>query len=147
MLILVTLAAIGCYFLAQRFRRDPNRFRREWKNATRDLRGLPPRPVALIATAVVLVLLVAGARAVGVWIPFAILIGLALLVLGLAWLREFHFLIQLTDDVFPGRNDKLIWGILLIVLPPVGVWLFRNYRAAHWPQAKPARPSVWDEFF
>jgi hypothetical protein len=54
-----------------------------------------------------------------------------------AWLREFRFLILLSDDVFPGQNDKLIWAILLIVLPPVGLWLFQSYREVHWPETKP----------
>lgn len=60
---------------------------------------------------------------------------LALLYLfAVAWLREFEFLIQLRDDAFPGRNDKLIWALLLIVLPPVGVWLFHSYRGVRWPE-------------
>jgi len=59
-----------------------------------------------------------------------------------AWVREFTTLMRLGDDVFPGRNDKLIWSILLIVLPPVGVWLFGTYREAHWPEAKPKGPAV-----
>ncbi len=56
-----------------------------------------------------------------------------------AWLREFTYLMRLRDDAFPGHNDKLIWAILLIVLPPVGAWLFQTYREAHWPEAKPSK--------
>ena len=63
----------------------------------------------------------------------------ALILFARAWVREFAYLMRLGDDAFPGRNDKLIWAILLIVLPPVGVWLFRAYREAHWPEAKPAK--------
>ncbi len=79
---------------------------------------------------------------------FALPILPALLILALlgafvffvrAWVREFAILMRLGDDVFPGHNDKLIWAILLIVLPPVGVWLFQSYREAHWPEAKPTR--------
>lgn len=51
------------------------------------------------------------------------------------WLREFRFLIDLRDDAFPGHNDKLIWGIFLIFLAPVSVWVFRSYREARWPEA------------
>ena len=61
-----------------------------------------------------------------------------------AWLREFTYLMRLSDDAFPGQNDKLIWGILLIVLPPVGTWLFQNYREVHWPEAKPASGKQFD---
>ena len=48
----------------------------------------------------------------------------------------------LRDDDFPGRNDKLIWVFLLLLLAPVGAWLFRSYRLAHWPQ--PERTSEPD---
>jgi hypothetical protein len=40
----------------------------------------------------------------------------------------------LRDDDFPGRNDKLIWVLVLLVFAPLGPWLFRSYRVAHWPQ-------------
>jgi hypothetical protein len=62
-----------------------------------------------------------------------------------AWLREFRFLMHLSDDVFPGQNDKLIWAILLIVLPPVGLWLFQSYREAHWPETKPSSTEAHGE--
>ena len=61
-----------------------------------------------------------------------------------AWLREFTYLMRLRDDAFPGHNDKLIWAILLIVLPPVGAWLFGAYREAHWPEAKPGQADAYD---
>ena len=61
-----------------------------------------------------------------------------------AWIREFAYLMRLRDDAFPGHNDKLIWAILLIVLPPVGAWLFGSYREAHWPEAKPGRADAFD---
>ena len=67
----------------------------------------------------------------------------ALVLFAQAWVREFAFLMRLGDDAFPGHNDKLIWAILLIVLPPVGAWLFGTYRAAHWPATKPAG-DAWD---
>jgi hypothetical protein len=61
-----------------------------------------------------------------------------------AWLREFTYLMRLRDDAFPGHNDKLIWAILLIVLPPVGAWLFQTYREAHWPEAKSSKGEAFD---
>jgi len=64
----------------------------------------------------------------------------ALAVLGLflhAWRREFLFLMERRDDEFPGRLDKWTWTVLLIVLAPIGVWFFRSYRLAHWPEPRP----------
>jgi len=65
---------------------------------------------------------------------------LALLVLGAffyVWRREFVFLMSLRDDDFPGRFDKPIWAAVLVALAPIGFWLFRSYRLAHWPEPKP----------
>jgi hypothetical protein len=53
----------------------------------------------------------------------------------------------LGDDAFPGRHDKLIWALLLFILPPVGVWLFRSYREVRWPATKPASPEMGNELF
>ena len=82
--------------------------------------------------------------------PVVLTLGVvfALVLFGKAWLREFTYLMRLGDDAFPGHNDKLIWAILLIVLPPVGAWLFQTYREAHWPEAKPprARGDAFDAF-
>jgi hypothetical protein len=65
-------------------------------------------------------------------------LGVGLYLFSIAWAREFRHLIRLDDSAFPGRNDKLIWAILLIVLPPAGVLMFRPFRQARWPEAKPA---------
>jgi hypothetical protein len=68
--------------------------------------------------------------------PF-LLTGLIFLTLFLrAWRNEFTFLMGLRDSDFPGRNDKLIWAVTLLFLAPVGLWLFRAYRHAHWPEAE-----------
>ncbi len=73
--------------------------------------------------------------------PFLIVAAFAMAVIlfGLEWRREFRFLMGLEDEAFRGRNDKLIWAFLLIVLPPVGVWLFRSHRMAEWPEAETAK--------
>ena len=73
-------------------------------------------------------------------LPALVLVGLGvgLYLFSIAWAREFRHLIRLDDSSFPGRNDKLIWAILLIVLPPAGVLMFRPFRQARWPEAKPA---------
>jgi len=80
-------------------------------------------------------------------------IFLALMVVGAIcfeiYVREFFKLMELSDDDFPGRNDKLIWALFMIVLPPIGVTLFRAYRLRRWPElnTKPAsRPGVADYF-
>jgi hypothetical protein len=66
----------------------------------------------------------------GVAIGFAIL-----------WVREFLFLMALRDDDLPGRFDKPIWAAVLIALPPLGLFLFRLHRLAHWPEPEP-KPRV-----
>jgi len=50
------------------------------------------------------------------------------------WCHEFVFLMRLCDDDFPGRNDKLTWVIVLLAFAPIGPWIFRSYRLAHWPE-------------
>ena len=52
------------------------------------------------------------------------------------WCDEFVFLMGLRDEDLPGRNDKLIWAVVLLILPLISVWLFRSYRLAHWPEPK-----------
>jgi hypothetical protein len=74
--------------------------------------------------------------------PYLFALATALALFVLAWLRQFAFLMQLGDDAFPGRNDKLIWALLLIVLPPIGVLAFRSYREAHWPRTKPSHAEA-----
>ena len=68
----------------------------------------------------------------------------------LAWVHEFVFLMNLGDDAFPGRFDKLIWGLALILLGPLGLWAFRRYHAEQWPETvaerypgKPVMPRDW----
>jgi len=77
-------------------------------------------------------------------LPFMLTI---LIVLGLylrTWRDEFIFLMGLRDDDFPGRNDKLIWVLVLLVFAPVGPWLFRSHRLAHWPQPERLRDPKAD---
>lgn len=64
-----------------------------------------------------------------------LLVVLALVVR--AWRNEFLFLMALRDEDLPGRYDKLIWTLVLVMIPPVGFWLFRSYREAHWPEPTP----------
>jgi hypothetical protein len=79
-------------------------------------------------------------------VPFVLVLAVlaAVVLFARAWLREFTYLMKLHDEAFPGRNDKLIWAMLLIVLPPVGAWLFQTYREAHWPEAKSNKGDAFD---
>ncbi len=52
------------------------------------------------------------------------------------WCNEFVFLMGLRDDELPGRHDKAIWAVVLLLLAPVGVWLFRSFRMARWPETQ-----------
>jgi hypothetical protein len=52
------------------------------------------------------------------------------------WCNELVFLMGLRDEDLPGRNDKLIWAIVLLAMAPIGVWLFRSFRMAHWPETR-----------
>lgn len=53
------------------------------------------------------------------------------------WRKEFVFLMSLRDEEFPGHRDKLIWVAIVLFLAPIGVWFFRAYRLAHWPEPAP----------
>jgi hypothetical protein len=94
--------------------------------------------VAVASMALVLALLDHDAARSG--IPQFLAVALALILFASAWLREFQFLMTLKDDDLPGRFDKPIWAFVLIGLAPFGLFLFRSYRLAHWPEprTKPA---------
>lgn len=80
-------------------------------------------------------------------LPMLLLAGLAVGLLAL-WVREFGYLMNQPDEAFRGRNDKLIWALLLIMLPPVGVIAFWSYRRAHWaPEEKPPPIHGLRDFF
>lgn len=104
--------------------------------------ALLPVVLALIVTANVGILFLVAAPAA------LVLLGAGLLALFLwAWVVEFLALMNRSDGAFPGRNDKLIWAILMIVLPPVGLFLFRSYRTASWPWvgSTNAKPTPADD--
>lgn len=94
-----------------------------------------------------------GSHTIEVYL-FLSVVGLLLIFFGL-WKREMCLLMARRDDEFPGRWDKPGWFLLLTLAAPAGVWLFRSYRKAHWPEAgaagrwagatKPTRSSPWDE--
>jgi hypothetical protein len=75
---------------------------------------------------------------------FIIIVASALMLV-LAWFRELMTLMSLSDDVFPGRHDKVIWAFLLIVMPPLGAIAFWSFRRAYWPAEKSARAKLHRE--
>jgi hypothetical protein len=107
--------------------------------------ALNPWPIRAVG---VLVLAFFAFWLVSIALPlFFLLAALAALVMfARTWLREFAFLMGVDDSAFPGRSDKLIWAILLIVLPPVGIYLFRAHRRAHWPDSDAKAAQVADEW-
>jgi hypothetical protein len=96
--------------------------------------------VAIALAGVVLVLLNNGIPALAL-----LLGGMAILVLFFkAWRDEFVHLMGLRDEDLPGRHDKLVWILFLLLMPPAGVWFFRSYRLQHWPEpeAEPHAESL-----
>ncbi len=101
--------------------------------------------------------LVLGLVVVGLVLPpFMALAGVALVVAFVAlWVREFVALMSRPDAAFPGRYDKLVWSVLLLVLPPVGLaafwWYRRNHddltRAPHGPDVAGKPPRSADDWF
>jgi hypothetical protein len=62
------------------------------------------------------------------------------------WSQEFRLLMLRRSDEFPDRYDKLAWVFVLTVMAPAGVWLFRSYRRARWPEPfGAARPHPLDD--
>lgn len=47
------------------------------------------------------------------------------------WVREFVTLMSCADADFPGRHDKLVWSVLMLVLAPIGPVAFWWYRRCH----------------
>jgi len=68
--------------------------------------------------------------------PFIFLTAVAILITFFAiWRREFRLLMLRRDDEFPGRWDKLGWFLILTLGAPAGVWFFRAFRKAQWPDS------------
>lgn len=101
-----------------------------------------------VAAAFVLPLVLSVVVMVVTSMPLVIMvlaIAVALVMFARAWVREFAYLMRLGDEMFPGRNDKLIWAMTLVFLPPIGAWLFRAHPEVHWPEPKP-KPGRADAF-
>ncbi len=67
-------------------------------------------------------------------VPFTLALLIVLCLYLRTWRDEFIYLMGLRDEDFPGRNDKLVWILVLLLIAPLGAWLFRSFRLAHWPE-------------
>lgn len=102
----------------------------------------PVRPVVVgIMSLILLSMLTSGLR-----LPFLILLSLGLAMV-VCWGREFLLLMQIPDNVFPGRFDKLVWALAIVFVPFLGVPTFWFFRKAHWPGlGARSKPESHDAF-
>jgi hypothetical protein len=98
------------------------------------LRSVPPLAIvlAMLVPSVLSIAMFLGPDG-GVVLVLAALSGLAFL-----WFRELLGLMAMSDDAFPGRFDKVLWFVLLVLLPPVGLAAFATFRRSFWAVEKPA---------
>jgi hypothetical protein len=90
-----------------------------------------------VAATVALFILSENPPLLGVFAAF-----LTLVLFAWAWVHEFRFLMALGDDDFPGRFDKPIWAALMVLAPPVGLWVFRSYHLSCWPEPAATKPAA-----
>jgi hypothetical protein len=106
------------------------------------------RQVAGIVAATALVFSIFSVGPQGETPIIAILVVAPLMIFFGLWRQEFRHLMLRTGDEFPDPGDKSRWFGLLTLGAPAGVWLFRSFRKARWPEpaAGPrGRQSPWDE--
>jgi hypothetical protein len=106
------------------------------------LQGAGPWQIAAVVAAAMLAVVVLLPLAMA-----AVMVALIAAVL-VFWIGEFVTLMRRPDADFPGRHDKLVWSILMIVLPPVGAVAYRIYRhreSTLEPEPKPVSPWGDDE--
>ncbi len=60
-----------------------------------------------------------------------LLIILLLLILALFWLWQFITLMLLEDQLFPGKYDKLIWGLAFALMAPLTPIAFLVWKSAY----------------
>jgi hypothetical protein len=82
----------------------------------------------------------------------ALLLGAVVVALVFFWVGEFVRLMRTSPGAFPGRNDRLVWIIVMVVLLPVGALAFWTYRStqATWVNDPPFErgekpPSPWSD--
>ena len=108
----------------------------------------PVRVLALLALVVLLAILATWGPDSAPFTTLYVAIVLVALYLR-AWVRAFLYLMRRPDHDFPGQFDKAIWAGVLVVLGPLGLWVFHRYRAAQWPEpavegttAAPRKPTT-----
>ncbi len=79
---------------------------------------------------------------------WAILLAVVI-ALALFWVGEFARLMRTSETDFPGRHDRLVWIIVMVVLLPIGALAFWTFRRSHWenqsrfrPYGKPESPWI-----
>lgn len=108
-------------------------------------------PLQLIGGALVLVatfacLVAPNPERTRLLMPLTILLAIMVLVwIAFSWIGEFLYLMSLRDEDFPGRHDKLIWAVALLLFAPVGIWAFRSYRVARWPEVKKSNHPIYHD--
>ena len=61
----------------------------------------------------------------------AVLAVLAAVCLAILWAGQLLELMRMTDSDFPGRHDKVLWFVLLLVSGPLGAlifWCWKDHR-------------------
>ena len=126
LLIVLIVAAVALAY------KDPRRWMRRLGNAVRSMTAWNVAAVLWVGVMI---------ASIAVSLPLA----LVLAILGFLpfWGHELWVLMHQDDTVFPGKNDKLIWALVLLLCPPLGVVLFRSYRERNWVSADAhAKPKV-----
>jgi hypothetical protein len=53
---------------------------------------------------------------------------IAAFALAIFWCYQFVLLMMMEDDLFPGRGDKLIWGLCFFIVAPLAPIVFLLWR-------------------
>lgn len=83
-----------------------------------------------------------------VLLPFALVVVAVCAILAMigAWIVEFVRLMRLPDHFFPGRFDKLVWTVVMVALPPIGLIAFWLFRRGYWGDRLPETgPEVYQK--
>ena len=59
-----------------------------------------------------------------------IIIPIIALALAMFWCYQFAFLMMMEESLFPGKQDKLIWGVIFALVAPLAPFAFLLWRKA-----------------
>jgi hypothetical protein len=81
-----------------------------------------------------LLIILAGLFLLAVLLPLIVHVVILLVILSalIFWLRQLIDVMQRSDDDFPGRNDKLIWAVVIVlgnVFGALAYWIAKPVRA------------------